>query len=76
MISSFLIGPQFTAQSKDHDFVDVYAPYVYLKTQDGQHTKYQMFVYLGYKTMFAMFLKPDTVLKPSTLKSLQAYLNR
>lgn len=38
MISSFLIGPQFGG--KDQDFVDVYAPYVYLKTKDGQLTKF------------------------------------
>jgi hypothetical protein len=68
MISSFLIGPQFTPGSKDQDFIDVYAPYVYLKTKDGQLTKFQMFVYLGYKTMFVMFLKPETDLKTQTLK--------
>jgi hypothetical protein len=33
MINSFLIGPQFSG--KDQDFVDVYAPYVHIKTKDG-----------------------------------------
>jgi hypothetical protein len=35
-----------------------------------------MFVYLGYKTMFVMLLKPETLLTLTKLKSLQAYLNR
>lgn len=35
-----------------------------------------MFVYLGYKTMFVMLLKPETKLTLPKLRQLQAYLNR
>lgn len=75
MISTFLIGPQFTAQ-KDASFVDVFAPCIHIKTKEGKLEKFRMFTYLGYKTMFVMLLKPETKLTLSKLKSLYAYLNR
>lgn len=40
MISSFLIGPQFPSGSSSHSHVDVYAPYVWIKTKDGKLNKF------------------------------------
>lgn len=54
----------------------MFAPHIYIRTKDNKLTKFQMFVYLGYKTMFVMLLKPDTKLSVTKLRSLQAYLNR
>ena len=76
MISTFLIGPQFPQGNQTVTYVDVFAPHVYLRTKDNKLTKFQMFVFLGFKTMFVMLLKPETQLSLQKLKQLQVYLNR
>jgi len=40
MISNFLIGPQFTNQQQGQNYIDVYAPYIWLVTKDGKLTKF------------------------------------
>ena len=70
MISNFLIGPQFITGDKQAAHIDVFAPYVWIRTKDNVLTKFQMFVYLGFKTMFVMLLKPETVLTVPKLKQL------
>ena len=49
-------------------YVDVFAPDVWIKTRDNKLTKFSMFVYLGFKTMFVMLLKPETELTLTKLK--------
>jgi len=73
MINQFLIGPHIVP---NQPFVEVFAPYVWLKTKDGNLTKFQMFVYLGFKTLFALFLKLETHLTSEKLRDLNAYLSK
>lgn len=79
MISQFLIGPQFPPgphKPADTGFVDVFAPHVYIKNKAGKLQKFQMFVYLGFKTIFVMLLNPEAQLTNSKLRQLHAYLSR
>jgi hypothetical protein len=52
------------------DYVDIFAPFVYLTNQEGKLEKFKMFVYLGFKTMLVALFKPDYVFTYAFVKKL------
>ena len=89
MISQFIIGPQLgqsignqvpnqqTQQAAGgNDFIDVFAPSVWLTNAEGKLEQFKMFVFLGFKTMLVCLFKHDVELKTKMIRQLHAYANR
>ena len=58
------------------DYIDIFAPYVYITNAEGKLEKFKMFVYLGFKTMLVTLFRPDQQFTCKFIRQLQAYVNR
>ena len=87
MMSTFLVGPQFTPPKKKSSmadtFIDVFAPIVWMRTSQGATDAdsqsedirpFRLMVFLGLKTTIVLFLKPDFAMTHPFLLSLHAFL--